>query len=258
MNRSLSLLLLCFVALVSSARPHVAAVVDDLPIDVPPVDSLATDSLTTDTLHVGDLVDKATGKKKKKEVYFLNGVTVGIDFVGLGMKLFGSDWSNAEVLARINLLDKYFPIAELGIGSADHSGAELDNHFKVTAPYFRAGLDYNINKKHNANRLTVGLRYGFSAYKYDIDSPDPLVDPYWGESRELKLTGLSGNCHWAEIVVGLETRLWTIIHLGWDIRLKFRLSQKKSDVGMPWYIPGYGKSDGATCWGGSFKLLIDI
>lgn len=258
MGRTIKLLLLLLVAFGPVCSASSRSVVDGFPIDVLAIDSLSADTLANDTLTLGDLVDKVKGKKKKKEVHFLNGVAVGADLVGLTMRLIGSDWSNAEVLARINLLDKYFPIAELGLGYADHSGAELDNHFSVSAPYFRAGLDYNINKKHNANRLTVGLRYGFSSYKYDIDAPDPLVDPYWGESRELKLTDLDGHCHWAEIVVGLETRLWTIVHLGWDVRLKFRLSQKKSEVGMPWYIPGYGKSDGATCWGGSFKLLFDI
>lgn len=155
-----------------------------------PVDSVATDTLT-----VGELVDKVTGKKKKKDVHFLNGFSVGIDFVGLAMRLAGSDWSNAEVLGRINILDKYFPIAELGLGHSDHEGAELSNHFSTSAPYFRVGLDYNVNKKHNANRLTIGLRYGFSKYRYDIDSPEPLVDPYWGDSRELSLKGLDGHCH---------------------------------------------------------------
>lgn len=215
------------------------------------------DSVDTDTLTVGELVDKVTGKKEEK-ISFLHGVTVGADFVGLVMRLAGSDWSNAEIFARVNLLDKYFPIAELGLGYADHEGAELENRFSVSAPYFRAGMDYNINKKHNANRLTIGLRYGFSTYSYDIYSPESLTDPYWGDSQPLNLKGLRGNCHWAEIVIGLETRVWTIIHLGWDVRLKFRLSQKMSEVGQPWFIPGYGKSDGATCWGGSFKLLIDI
>ncbi|MCR4995529.1 MAG: DUF6048 family protein [Bacteroidales bacterium] len=217
----------------------------------------SVDSIVMDTLTVGELVEKVQVKKKKK-VHFLNGVAVGADFVGLAMRLMGADWSNAEVMARINILDKYFPIVELGLGYADHEGAELDNHFSVSAPYYRAGMDYNINKKHNGNRLMIGLRYGFSTYTYDIDSPVPLTDPYWGESRELNLKDLDGHCHWAEIVVGLETRLWTIVHLGWDIRLKFRLKQKMSEVGMPWYIPGYGKSDGATCWGGTFKLMFDI
>ena len=61
-----------------------------------------------------------------------------------------------------------------------------------------------------------------------------------------------------EVVFSLETRIWTIVHLGWDIRIKAKLSQKHSPVGEPWYIPGYGKTASSTAWGGSFKLLFDI
>ena len=193
-----------------------------------------------------------------KKVRFIDGVAVGADLCGLGMKLAGCDWSQMEVLARLSIYDKYFPIFELGIGEADHEGRELDNHFSVRAPYFRVGADFNFTKKHNGNRLFLGLRYGFSAYNYDIDSPVPLVDPVWKQQQELQLHDLSGNAHWAEIVFGLETRLWTIVRLGWDARFKFRIKQKADAVGNPWFVPGYGKNDGSTSWGGTFKLLFDI
>ena len=213
------------------------------------------------TVTVGDLVNKIAEKvqgKREKKVHFINGAAVGADFVGWGMKALGSDWRHMEVLGRINILDRYFPIAELGIGEADHEGRDLENRFKVRAPYFRVGADYNFNTKHNGNRLTGGLRYGFSKYNYDLFVADPLTDPIWGGTEELDLTGRDGRCHWLEVVFGLETRLWTIVHLGWDIRIKAKLSQKKAPEGQPWYIPGYGKTDGSTCWGGSFKLLFDI
>jgi hypothetical protein len=216
-----------------------------------------SDSIVT----VGDLVnsiaDKVKGKHEKK-IHFINGAAVGADIVGWGMKALGSDWRHMEVLGRINILDRYFPIAELGIGEANHEGRDLENRFKVRAPYFRVGADYNFNKKHNGNRMTGGLRYGFSKYNYDLFVAEPLTDPIWGGSEELDLTGRDGRCHWLEVVFGLETRVWTIVHLGWDIRIKAKLSQKKAPEGQPWYIPGYGKTDGSTCWGGSFKLLFDI
>jgi len=225
-----------------------------------PADTTAvepSDSIVT----VGDLVnsiaDKVKGKHEKK-IHFINGAAVGADIVGWGMKALGSDWRHMEVLGRINILDRYFPIAELGIGEANHEGRDLENRFKVRAPYFRVGADYNFNKKHNGNRMTGGLRYGFSKYNYDLFVAEPLTDPIWGGSEELDLTGRDGRCHWLEVVFGLETRVWTIVHLGWDIRIKAKLSQKKAPEGQPWYIPGYGKTDGSTCWGGSFKLLFDI
>ena len=206
----------------------------------------------------GEAVEAVTDALQAKKVHFFNGVGVGIDLVGPVMKVAGSDWSQLEVLARINLLDKYFPIFELGLGDADHEGREIDNHFSVRAPYFRVGLDYNFNKKHNGNRLFLGLRYGFSAYNYDFDSPVPLEDPEWGGTQELSLHDLHGSSHYAEIVVGLETKLWSIVRLGWDVRFKFLLKQNSALNGDPWYIPGYGKNGTSLTWGGTFKLLFDI
>ena len=225
-----------------------------------PADTTAvepSDSIVTMGDLVNSIADKVKGKHEKK-IHFINGAAVGADIVGWGMKALGSDWRHMEVLGRINILDRYFPIAELGIGEANHEGRDLENRFKVRAPYFRVGADYNFNKKHNGNRMTGGLRYGFSKYNYDLFVAEPLTDPIWGGSEELDLTGRDGRCHWLEVVFGLETRVWTIVHLGWDIRIKAKLSQKKAPEGQPWYIPGYGKTDGSTCWGGSFKLLFDI
>ena len=200
---------------------------------------------------------KAKKKKDKKKNSFFYGAAVGADILGPILKVGGSDWSQLEVMARINLLDKYFPIFEMGLGEADHEGHDLDNHFTVRAPYFRIGADYNFTKKHNGNRLLLGLRYGFSAFNYDLDAATPLTDPVWKTQMDVNYTDLHCQTHWAEVVFGVETRLWTIIHAGWDLRVKFRLSEKDPTLGQPWFVPGFGKND-TSCWGGSFKILIDI
>jgi len=131
--------------------------------------------------------------------------------------------------------------------------------FRVRAPYFRIGADYNFRARQaDGNRFLLGLRYGFSAYKYDLDSAVPLTDPVWGTEKPFNLQGLLGNAHWAEIVIGLETRLWTIVRLGWDIRFKLLINQKNHEVGKPWYIPGLGKQPDGIGWGGTFRLMFDI
>jgi len=214
-----------------------------------------------DTLHVetDDTVQVELPKKQKKDkekrLYY--GVAVGADLVGLGMKVAGAEWSLMEVLARVNLKDKYFFIFELGLSEADHEGNDLDNRFNVRAPYFRGGMDYNINKKHNGNRMFVGVRYGFSAFNYDLTSPTPLEDPVWKTSQPFSHESMRGTAHWAEIVFGLEMRLWKMIRLGWDIRGKFRITQKTGEVGPPWLIPGFGKND-TSGWGGTFKVLVEL
>lgn len=222
-------------------------------------DSIVVVIDSTSVANAADAVAEALGKKEEKKARFFNGFGVGADFVGLVQKITGSDWAQMEVLARMNIRERFFPVFELGLGEADHEGRDLDNHFHVRSPYFRLGCDYNIRYKHlDGYRFFIGLRYGFSFYKYDLTSPSPITDPVWGISQPFDLQGLSGNAHWAEVVIGLETRLWSIIRLGWDIRFKLLAKQKADDVGEPWYIPGLGKRPDGIGWGGTFKLMFDI
>ena len=61
-----------------------------------------------------------------------------------------------------------------------------------------------------------------------------------------------------EMVIGVETKLWSFVRLGWDLRAKMRISQKAPETGEPWYFPGFGKNTAGLVWGGSFKLVFDI
>ncbi len=187
-----------------------------------------------------------------------SGVAIGADIVGPVMQAAGSDWSQLEAFARIGLHDRFFPICELGLGRCDHEGRELDNRCSLTAPYIRLGMDYNMVHLHEGNRLMLGLRYGFSRYDYDLDSPVPLTDPYWGESRPYREHSLAGSAHWAEVCIGLETRLVSFVSVGWDMRFKLKVSQHASEHGLPWYIPGYGRNADGVGWGGTFKIMFAI
>ena len=190
------------------------------------------------------------------EAPLFGGIAVSADLVGFSMKAFNSKFANMEVAGRLNLLEKYFPIVELGIGDCHKSGSENDNKFEVTSPYFRVGMDYNFNKKLNGNRLFGGLRYGYSKYQYDFSAPD-FADEVYGTSIPLSLNDLDGRNQWLELVVGVETKLWSVVRLGWNVRYKFRLKQRASQYGDPWFVPGFGKNDGTT-FGGTVNLTIDV
>ena len=60
-----------------------------------------------------------------------------------------------------------------------------------------------------------------------------------------------------EIVFGIETRIWKIFHLGWNVRYKIRMSHSEAPQGSPWYVPGFGKY-GNSCIGGTFNIIFDI
>lgn len=215
--------------------------------------------VVTSATEVADTLANALAPQKKKRPRFLQGAAVGGDLLGLALKGMGSDWRWMEAFLRLNFRDEYFPIVEVGIGEADHEGTEIENRFNTRAPYFRLGLDYNFaNQKHSGNRVLGGVRYGFSTYNYDYTAPGLIEDPVWKGAERCAVTDLSGHLHWFELVVGVETRLWSIIHLGWDLRAKLRIAQKAPDEGEPWYFPGFGKNTEGLVWGGSFKLVFDI
>ncbi|MBO7120113.1 MAG: hypothetical protein J6W03_07335 [Bacteroidaceae bacterium] len=195
-------------------------------------------------------------QQKKEKAPLLSGVAVSADLVGFAMKAVGAKFANMEVAARIGFRDKYFPIAELGIGDCHREGGETGNTFSTTSPYMRFGMDYNFNRKHNGNRLFGMVRYGFSSFKYDIGN-DSFSDPVYGTTGPLKLNGEKATGQWLEFGVGVETKLWSFIRLGWSMRYKFRLALKTPDEGKPYFIPGFGKND-SNGWGGTVNVIFDV
>lgn len=185
------------------------------------------------------------------------GAAVHVDLAGPIMKIVGSRFDQMEFGTRLNFRDHYFPLCELGIGESDREGSENNNKFHTRAPYFRIGMDYNFNKKHNGNRLMVGIRYAFSSFKYDFENPD-FTDPIWSSSAKgFTLRGERARMQWAEFCVGCETKIWSFIRLGWHLRFKARIHQSGDDYGNPYYTPGFGKN-GSTTWGGTMNLIFDV
>jgi hypothetical protein len=71
------------------------------------------------------------------------------------------------------------------------------------------------------------------------------------------MNNLHGSKHWIEINFGLETRIWKMIHLNWNLKYKTGIAEKSSQIGKPWYVPGYGTNKNGTL-GASFNLIIDF
>lgn len=200
--------------------------------------------------------EEAIAAMQKKNIPLLAGMSVSGDLAGLVMAAW-TPYGQIEGAFRLNLKERFFPIVEAGWGISDHTSDETDLHYKTNAPYFRIGCDYNFSKEaESGNRIYAGIRYAFTSFKYDIDGPS-LEDPFGGASMPFHFTNLSGSNQWAEMVFGLEAKIWGYFHLGWSVRYKFRMAQTKSNIGQPWYVPGFGKNDSST-WGGTFNLVFDL
>lgn len=184
------------------------------------------------------------------------GMEVSFDIVGVAQRLL-SDYGQYEGSLRINLKDKYFPVVEVGWGSADAEDVTTHLSYKTSAPYGRIGCDFNLMKnKHERYRVYAGFRYALTSFKYDLFSPG-IEDPTWKEHVAYQAEGVSCYYHWLEGAVGVDAWLWGPLRLGWSVRYKRRLLHDEGPLGNAWYVPGYGKQ-GNSRLGGTFHITLEI
>ncbi len=185
------------------------------------------------------------------------GVAVQVDLAGPIMKAVNARFDQLECAARLNFRDHYFPICELGLGESSREGRTNNNYYHARAPFFRVGMDYNANKKHNGNRTYIGLRYAFTTFNHDFRDPE-FSDPVWSSDNVgMALNSVRAKMQWIEVCLGFETKLWSFIRLGWTVRFKKPLHKDFPVYGDPYYTPGFGKTGDST-FGGTCQLIFDV
>lgn len=212
-------------------------------------------------LALGALSASAQGLKQQTErpdtTRFFRGLQVMADVVG-PIQLAVSDYGQYEAALLINLKDKYFPVFELGYGTANHEDDPVTHvAYKTSAPYGKVGMDFNIMKnKHDIYRVYIGARYAFTTFKYDVASP-VLTDPVWKDPAAIQLNNVSASYHWAELLFAVDAKIWGPLHLGWSVRYRRRLAHNDGESGNVWYVPGFGKT-GNSRLGGTFNIIINL
>lgn len=202
----------------------------------------------------------AQKQQEKKPISFsFNSISISADVFGLAYSLLG-DYTSSEVAVEANFGNRIYPTAEVGLGWCDAIDETTAIRYKTSAPYYRVGLNYNFsttaeNPNPNYSIFAIG-RFAWSSGKYDVHTP-PIIDPVWGGSTALDLTGVKGSAMWAEIGVGVRVKIAKNFHMGWTIRYKARISQEKASNSQMWYIPGYGINQ-STCFGGTYNLIYEI
>lgn len=196
-------------------------------------------------------------KMEKDSIPLFCGFSVSFDLVGPAMMMLTTH-GEYEGALRVNLHDQWFPIFELGLGRANHKNDEVTGlTYKTTAPYFRLGMDWNIlRKKHQSNRMYAGFRYAFTSYNVDIIREN-LPDPVWQTASGFGVEGSRCNMHWMEIVLGIDSKVFGPLHLGWTVRYKRRLVHNDGALDATWYVPGFGINDKDNI-GANFNVIIDI
>lgn len=192
-----------------------------------------------------------TLKVKVPKQRFFESVSVGIDAVGPALdKLSG--YGDYQAFLQFNIKGKYLPVLELGYGRSNETNESTHVNYKTKAPFGRIGFDYNISKnKHDDYRVMVGVRYGLTSFNFDTSSP---VD-----STLTRFNTVTEKCtvHWAEVVFGVDAKVWGPLHLGWALRYRRRLNTPSS-VNPPLYAPGYGNAAEGTRFMGTYTISLQF
>lgn len=194
-------------------------------------------------------------QEERDSTRLFRGIAVSYDVAGTVMRMV-SDYGQYEAALKVNLRDRYFPIAEVGWGDANHP-TDLVTMVagKVHAPFVRLGCDLNMAKnKHDDYRIYVGARWGFTSFKTQVSGV--VKDPYWNNDTNFDFELNRCNFHWAELCFSVDGKLWGPVRLGWSVR--YRKDLYKSDTGASklWYVPGYGKYGNKI--GATFNVIIEI
>ncbi len=202
---------------------------------------------------------KAVEAETEEKVPFYQGTTIGVDVFGLGAKVFGNDAISTEVGVEVNLLNRFFPVVEVGYGSIDTTHDETDIHYKAAAPYFRVGMNYNFfyKKTHLPGFLYGGFRIGYTSFDYDVNAP-AMSSPYWPLPEiPFSYKGVKTNVSWAELLGGIKVNVYKDFYMGLAMRYRIRLSQKVAENSEPWYIPGFG-TNGSGKLGVTYSLIYKL
>lgn len=272
----ISFIVTCAVSIMSGQSPRRRAT----PVNTAATTTQAVNETATDTSRINAkrraasisyldergrtiFVDTVTGEEwtdstvinrvPKMEYPLFHALTVGVNVWDPIMRAFGQKFGIADAWAELSLHNRYKPIVEVGLGTADNTPSGMNFTYKSPmSVYFRLGANYNFLYNSNpAYSVYAGLRYGFSPFTYHVDNVH-LNDSYWDESSVFDIPSQNVTAGWLEVIFGLRVKIWGPVSAGWTIKYHSIIHETKSSYGKPWYIPGYGSRNGALT--GSFSI----
>ncbi|MDD2560137.1 MAG: DUF6048 family protein [Bacteroidales bacterium] len=183
-----------------------------------------------------------TKPKAAKDSVLYHGTQLGISLAEPLKSFFSPTWGSSVQL-DVNLLNRFFPLIELGYAQAKLTNQDQSSRFDTKGLYFRAGINLPLaTEGPNAeNQFFVGARFGFSSFDYSI-SGGSFEETYWNDSYMRDFPDEHARATWGELLAGLRIQLWGPISLGWSGRMKTSFKIWNGAHSVPAYIPGYGRN----------------
>ena len=193
--------------------------------------------------------------QEKKSTTLLEGIYVGTDlFSPVSSGFFGADHVSYQLFVQANLMNKFFPIWEIGVGKGNKTD-ELNLNLQTNSGlYNKIGLNYNMLKKDKEDFMYMGARLGFSSFTYGLRGIS-FSSGYWGDKFNGSVNDQNASVVWSEILAGIQVKVVSNLYMGWNIAYKIKLKEQVDDAHVkPWYIPGYGTSK----WGIMYQVFYKI
>ncbi|MBO4370627.1 MAG: hypothetical protein J5808_04600 [Paludibacteraceae bacterium] len=205
-------------------------------------DSIAV--VSEKNLEATEAIDEPA-KNPKEQVY--QGTYINVDvFNPIYTACLGNRFE-FEASVDVGLWHRLFPKIEFGYQSVFENPEVVDYH--SNGFFLRAGADFNLmnyspTRKYD-HSLYLGLRYGYAYTSYSLGSVEAGSD-YWGESGMVQGQTLSYNSGWIEGVFGVRAEVCPHFLIGLAAHVKFVSHAYGKSIGLPAYIPGYGKTGGSS------------
>ena len=196
-----------------------------------------------------------------------NGLNISVDIFDPLYDLFLVDHASYEAQAMVNLHNRFFPMASLGLGYANetsNNGIEFSTGQKQEftyksdlSPFFKIGMAYNMqyNSTKPEDTYMVFARYGIATNKADLTNIY-YASANWDDTHLPDLLGQSYTTQWLEAGVMIKVQLIKHISLGWDLFAKIKIYQSGTEHGKPAFVPGYGSN--SSMFGFNFRIYYDL
>lgn len=173
------------------------------------------------------------------------GLRVGVDLSKIARSFYEDNYKALEVVGDYRFSKKYYLAAELGNENKTVDDDQLN--FTTKGSYLKAGFNYNIydNWLDMENLIYIGMRYGVSTFSQTLNSYKIYnANPYFPDTPVLvsgeKFSGLSAQ--WAEVVVGINAKVFNNFYVGFSFRANHLISSKKPNTFDNLYIPGFNRT----------------
>lgn len=186
------------------------------------------------------------------------GLRAGVDLAKIIRTSVDDNYSGFEIVADYRFYKDFYAAIELGNESLLRD--EENINVKGSGNYARIGVDWNTydNWYGMQNNVYVGIRYGFSTFKQELNSYRIFTTAGYFDTDvrtdNEEVSGLTAG--WIELVFGLKVELFHNIYLGAQVSIKNLISEKNTDRFDNLFVPGFGRTNDFSQFGVGYGYTI--